>query len=243
MANLSYVIRFINNWQALIGSLIIAIITLISVAVILYKLISEQKKRRKEQYNRLLAIIYELKMIIIRCEAYLYFWKKNKKHYNKIIIHDFNNQLAQAQLSDINPKIYNSIKKIYSITEVIMDNLNRSEIINSVNGELSKNKIKNAHLNWINEKKEDIHISLKNINQAYLQLSDIDSRRYSVAISFIQHYLEDLYKNFNFICLGVQKYANKNKFEFPNDMKRYTQEYVVGKIKDYDLKCGKLDGY
>lgn len=243
MVNLPYLIQLINNWQALIGSLIIAIITLISVAIILYKLILEQKRRKKEQYNRLLAIVYELKMIIKRCEGYLYFWKENKKHYNKIIIHDFNNQLAQAQLSDINPKIYNSIKKIYSITEVIMDNFIRSEVLNSTIGELNINKIKNAHLNWMNEKKEDIQIPLKNVSQTYLQLSDIDSRRYSVAISFIVHYLEDLYKNFNFICFGVQRYAVKNKFEFPNDIKRYTQKYVVDMVRDYNLDCGKLDGY
>ena len=84
-------------WQALseinqgYGDLLMVLVTAISVYIIYKNIRNQQILRQREQFNRLVAIIYELRMIIKRCEMYMNFLtgKEQKKSYNRIIIHDF----------------------------------------------------------------------------------------------------------------------------------------------------------
>ena len=67
--------------------------------------------------------------------------------------------------------------------------------------------------------------------------------RYFTALSFAEHYLEDIYKNFNFVAKEIKELSNKYTYlKFPKNIRLYTRDYVTDKIKKFNLKRGKLDG-
>ena len=226
------------NGDGEIFSLITSIITFFSVLIIIFQLNLEFIKRKKEQFKRLFAILYELQLIIIRCEGYLKKWKEGDKHYNKIKKHDFHTQISQAQIADIDSKVYNSILKMYYVSEVIIDNLEKSEVVNKITGNINSKNINNVKINWFGNP-----ILIKNIKKGEISLSDIDSNRYSIAISFIKWYLEDMYRNFNIIFKNTKNYAKLHDFQFPDDLKSYNIDYVSSQIKKFQLELGKIHSH
>jgi hypothetical protein len=105
----------------------------------------------------------------------------------------------------------------YSVTETIIHNFDKSEVIHTIK-ETQKDK------------------------EIFTQISDIGNR-YDTAVSFIQWYLEDVYKTYNYICIEIKNYSKLNKYQFPSDITLYSKDYIAKKIKDYKLELGKLEGY
>lgn len=208
-------ISFIYEWQNLIGAAIGAMIAIFgSLIIFLFQYRSRLKNEKKEQYNRLVAIIYELRRIIRTFELFVDFKSKTTVSFDAIFPHNFKNQVSQIRISDINPEIYDAIEKIYLVSEVFMYNLEKSNVVKTIKKE-SKGK-----------------------DTEYIQESII-CQRYWNAVSFLDTYLEDMYRQFNVICREVKLYAKKNKFLFPKDIEQYSTSYVVDKIKKYNLICGK----
>lgn len=211
------IIDFLNNWQNLIGSLIGALIAIIGAVLInLYLRNQERISEQKREFSNLLLVLHDIQLFITRCETYLGFRNKSTVSFNKIVLNDRLNYIESSQTFNLNPEVYNSIQKIYNVANVIKNNIEKSEVVE------------------IHKKKD------KDKNEVLVQRSII-SDRYWNAVSFAEHYLEDIYANFNFIAKEIKKISKEYKhLSFPNTIKLYTRDYIKQKIKEYNLKSGRL---
>src|SRR3989344_5383998 len=197
-------INFLNNWQELIGALIVGIIA-IFVPISLNYLTT--RTERKRQYSNLLLVLHDLQLFIARCETYLTFKNVRKVSFNSVVINDRLNYIEASQVFDLNPEVYNSIQKIYNVAQVVKYNLEHSEAVTTI--------VKK-------QKNEEIHTQ-----------DNVISDRYFRALAFVEHFLKDIYKNFNSIVNEVESLSKKYKYlTFPKTIKPYTKDYVNQKIKD-----------
>lgn len=213
-------VEFLNAWQNLIGAFVGAFIA-ISGAFLLNLWLRHQDKvgERKRLFANLLLILHDLQLFITRCEAYLIFKKNQKVSFNKIVIQPAINYIEASQQFDLHPEAYNAIQLIYSVANVIKYNLDKSEVVKTL------------------ERKD------ADGNRVHIQ-ENIISSRYWNALAFVEHYLEDIYHNFNFVALEVKKLSRRYKYlKFPDTIKLYKKEYVNQKIKEFNLQKGKLSGY
>lgn len=209
----------VHEWQNLIGSFLGAFIAIVGALLVHFTLrILDTKKERKKQYVNLLLILHDLQLFITRCETYLIFRNQKKISFNKIIINSTRNYMAASLIFDIPSIVYDAIQKIYNVADVIKYNLDKSEVI-----ETQKN--------------------IDGGNIKYTQKSII-CHRYFNSLSFAEHYLEDIYRHFNLIALEIKKLSKRYPYlKFPDNIKLYSQSYVELKIKEFDLKKGKLSGH
>lgn len=211
-----------------------AIIMFFSVLMLAIQINNEIIKEDKIRYNRLIAILFEMRLFIIRCEAFLDKQKEGKKHYNKIKMTYFNSQMPLSLVSDIPSDIYNAIKNVYYGAEVIADNISRAEIVNTYHytsaNELPVIRSQDNEQKWILSKIE-------------YQNSDIDDKRYGVALAFVRCYLKDIYDNYNVVSKETKKYALKKGYYFPDKLKCYEPECINSKVSLYQLEDSKLEGH
>lgn len=210
-------ISFLLEWQNLVGSAIGAIIAIGGSFLILYiRYLMDLRSNNKEQYNKLIAIVYELHRTIGRCEFFIESLQNNIVSFAHIFTPTFDSQWSQIRISGIHPKIYNSIQKIYGIIDIVVYNIDKANVVET---KLHKDKEGNT---------------------VQTQKSIIDER-YRRAIAFIKEYLKDMYKNFNIVYIEVSRYAKDNRFEFPHDLNGYSKEYVECRNRLYTLKDTKIN--
>lgn len=236
---LNKIIDLIKPWQEFIGSLFGAIIAIWGAYLLdLNKDKNEIKKDKKRQYIYLLLTLHDLQLFITRCEAYLNFKNEEIISLNKITISNTNNYIQALQVFDLNPEVHNSIEKMYKIANIIKEHMDRSEVKQVFKQKRYKEKIKSS----LNLDKDDFALQDRII---YVDVEDsILCNRYNVAISFIRHYLEQLYEKFNFVANEIRNLSKIDKsLRFPKTIKFYSKDYVEVKITDFKLAKGKLEDY
>ena len=217
---MSIIFGFLNKWQDLIGSLIGVFVAIIgSVLFNIYLKHQETIIERKRLYSNLILTLYDLQLFITRCEGYLSSKKESFVSFNKIIINEKLNYIEPSQLFDLRPEVYNSIQKIYNVANIIRTNIEKSEVTQSFR--LKKNKDflrKNIYISEEDLKKQNDTINID------IQDSII-CRRYWNALSFVEGYLLDIYKNFNFAAIEIKKIKEKYHYlRFPKDIKLYSMD-------------------
>ena len=216
--NMNEIIFLIYGWQTLLGAIIgSALVVFGAYWIANRKIDSVLKSSKKEQFNRFITLMYELKRNIARCEFFIDKAGKNTISFAKIYTPTFSNQWSKINLSNLDPQVYIAIEKIYFLFETVMYNIEKANVV-------------------------EIHIEQKDItNLVHTQKSIIDFERYGRAVAFIRCYLLDAYTNFNLIHAKVIHYAKKNNFKLPKDIQKYTLKYAINNQIKYKLEDGKLD--
>jgi len=213
---MGWFVDFLNSWQNLFGALIGAFIAIFGSISLNYYLTT--KNERKRQYSNLLLVLHDIQLFIARCETYLTFRNKSIVSFNNVVINDRLNYLQSSQVFNLNPEVYNSIQKIYNVAQVVKYNLENSEALTT---EVNK------------QNKKEIHTQ-----------ENVISGRYFRAIAFVEHWLEDVYRKFNFITKEIKNLSNEyNYLSFPDTIEGYTKDYVEKKIKEFNLKLAEIDGH
>lgn len=212
-----WLINFLSDWQTLIGSAIGAILAIGGSYYIASKRVRDEKKKEaSKNYSMMVAILFEIKYMTERYEQYLHY-KFNKKDEKELPIISFNgiqplnygNKLNVFLIPEIEVEIYKHIRNIYTLSEVVRNNIEKAYVLKTIKTKEGK-------------------------NTAYVQ-DRIVSQFYWVATSFMQTHLEDIYIKFNLIYNSIQKYAKSNNFNFPREIKKFDEKYVSDKIKKLNL--------
>lgn len=218
-----WIVQFLSEWQTLIGSAIGAILAIGgSLWVTSRRLKVEEEKNKAKSYQTMIAILYEIKHIIGRFELYLDF-KYNKKNdipqptisFNRIYTPTYSNRTSDIIIPEISFEVYDGIQKIYTISEVVRLNIEKSYVVKTI-----KTK----------EDKQTVYIQERTV-----------SKFYWTATAFMEHYLEDMYIKFNFIYDKIKNFSKKNNFKFPDNINKYEKKYINEKVKKYNLLKIKLD--
>jgi len=144
-----------------------------------------------------------LKKNIKRCEMLIGdFYGRNIISFSTILTPAFSSKWSQISITDLDMNVYVSIEKIYYLFEVVMYNIEKANVIQT---EIRANKT---------------------VFETHIQKNIVGSERYGNGIAFIREYLKSAYKNFNKVYKGIKKYANKNKYLFPNNIEKFNDEYI-----------------
>ena len=199
--------------SATIGSAIGSFIGVIGAILIAYfKIRSEKKKEQTEQFYKLIALMYEIKRNIKRCEFFLSERiNKNKISFSTILSLTYKSHWSRINLSELDIEVYINIERIYHLFEFVVYNIEKANVL-------------------------EIDIKKK----THTQRNIIHEYRYNVAIAFIMEYLRDCYEKYNEVYNHVLKYSNNKKIEISKsikkDLEKYSKDYVINQVEKFQLK-------
>lgn len=181
----------------------------------------ERKRLGKEQFYKLIALLYEIKGNIKRCEGLLeQRMTKNMISFSTLIASTYKSQWSRVNLSSLNIEVYLNIERIYQLFSFVLHNLEKSSVI-------------------------ETDVKKKKNEETHTQRSIIHEYRYNVAMAFIREYLRSAYKLYNQTYPHVMRYAKENDFNLSErvktDLDRYPLEYVMDQINKFGLKDNHLD--
>ncbi len=199
-----------------------AFIGFIGALIIAYQKIKlDKNSENTEQFYKLIALMYEIKRNIKRCEFLLgEKMEKGKISFSTILSLTYKSHWSKIKLSQLHIDVYINIERIYHLFGFVVYNIEKANVL-------------------------ETDITKKIVDETHTQRSIIHDYRYNVAIAFIIEYLRSAYKLYNNTHPHVLDYAKKNKIEISEkiieDLDKYTLPHVMEQIMKYKLNNNNLD--